>query len=225
MSLSAYCQVNFGVRGGMNLSTVYQNMKDSRDEVKTLLRPGFQLGLVVETKRGRVVGMETGLLYSRKGYAVNLEREYLEGIDVKGYKRYTFSYLQVPLHYTFILSRSIHCYAGPYLAMAVGGSLKQDYEARFEDLYAHTDEDFSLRPVYGAIDSEDMEDDEFPVRAMDYGLDFGVGFGKGRTCVEVAYSLGLGNMIPEYNDKMAHPEDGTVCNRVFSLTLRWMMNK
>lgn len=106
-------KVKFGVKGGLNISSVHLN----KDILKTDNVTGFQIGPMMEATVPLVgVGMDIAVLYSQKGTGVALT----DGVsaDVKT------DYIDVPLNLKWKFGLPIvKCYfaAGPYVGFRIGG--------------------------------------------------------------------------------------------------------
>lgn len=106
-------KVKFGVKGGLNISSVHLNS----DILKTDNVTGFQIGPMMEATVPLIgVGMDIAVLYSQKGTGVALT----DGVsaDVKT------DYIDVPLNLKWKFGLPIvKCYfaAGPYVGFRIGG--------------------------------------------------------------------------------------------------------
>lgn len=109
-TLSAYSQLRFGVKGGLNLSGVSgKNIDDFVDKNVT----GFQLGASLEWMIFEQFGLEGGLSYSERG------------MKFKGGDRNKIGYIDVPVNVRakFPVSKTIKPYvnAGPYISFKISG--------------------------------------------------------------------------------------------------------
>ncbi len=106
-------KVKFGVKGGLNISSVHLN----KDILKTDNVTGFQIGPMMEATVPLVgVGMDIAVLYSQKGTGVALT----DGVsaDVKT------DYIDVPLNLKWKFGLPIvkgYFAAGPYVGFRIGG--------------------------------------------------------------------------------------------------------
>ncbi len=106
-------KVKFGVKGGLNISSVHLNS----DILKTDNVTGFQIGPMMEATVPLVgVGMDIAVLYSQKGTGVALT----DGVsaDVKT------DYIDVPLNLKWKFGLPIvkgYFAAGPYVGFRIGG--------------------------------------------------------------------------------------------------------
>ncbi len=106
-------KVKFGVKGGLNISSVHLNS----DILKTDNVTGFQIGPMMEATVPLIgVGMDIAVLYSQKGTGVALT----DGVsaDVKT------DYIDVPLNLKWKFGLPIvkgYFAAGPYVGFRIGG--------------------------------------------------------------------------------------------------------
>ena len=102
MALPANAQLKFGIKGGVNISSVHFNS----DVLKADNVTGFQVGPMIETTLPLVgVGIDAAVLYSQKG---------LETTD----------YIDVPVNLKWKFGLPIvkaYLAAGPYIGFRVGG--------------------------------------------------------------------------------------------------------
>ena len=112
----------FGIRGGLNLSTALVN-----DAVAIKFKPGYHIGGTVDYFFTQKFGLQSGLSFSVKGSKI-------VGFNSGGYvggnpDDYTYafnqSYLELPLYVTFRKNISdkfnINVGIGPYFAYGIGG--------------------------------------------------------------------------------------------------------
>ena len=113
MALPANAQLKFGIKGGVNISSVHFNS----DVLKADNVTGFQVGPMIETTLPLVgVGIDAAVLYSQKG---------LETTSVGGVKTsMKTDYIDVPVNLKWKFGLPIikgYLAAGPYVGFRVGG--------------------------------------------------------------------------------------------------------
>lgn len=113
ITLPVNAQLRFGIKGGVNISSVHFNS----DLLKADNITGFQVGPMIETTLPLVgVGIDAALLYSQKG---------LETTSVGGVKTsMKTDYIDIPvnLKWKFGLPiAKVYLAAGPYVGFRVGG--------------------------------------------------------------------------------------------------------
>lgn len=158
--------VTFGVKAGLNLS----NMSgEDNGEIK----PGFNAGVTVDFRLMPNLYILSGLEYSLEGS---------KGGDAK----INLSYLKMPMHIGYKLpvvedNVKIVFHAGPHLAYAVDGKVKEDGVSI--DLYSDL-------VKAGGLD----------VKRFDLGLGFGVGAEITNFCFNIGCDFGLIDQF-EYNNE------------------------
>ncbi|MDR0412342.1 MAG: PorT family protein [Dysgonamonadaceae bacterium] len=125
VALVSQAQVKYGVKGGLNVST----LSGYADVVDTKQKPGFHVGVVSQVNFPSRVFIQPELLFSK------------EGIKAKWFRKYTsrsLNYLQLPVYIGYKIDAgwglNIIAGAGPYLACGVGGTDKP-----FKDIYRRFD--------------------------------------------------------------------------------------
>lgn len=106
--LPAQAQLRFGVKGGVNISSVHFN-SDLLDADNVT---GFQIGPMIETSIPLVgVGLDAAILYSQKGMGIGSEEIKTDYIDVPVNLKWKFG---LPIVKAYLA-------AGPYVGFRVGG--------------------------------------------------------------------------------------------------------
>ncbi len=170
------------------------------------MKPGFHLGAAVDIGFGDLIGLQTGLMFSQKGSKV-------EEDDWKTSQ--SFSYLEIPAHLA-IKIKSFQIYAGPYLSIGIAG------KGKWED--ATESGDYKLKPS-GKVKLADFQDDDTPYNRLDLGLNFGVGYKIGPVLINAGYSLGLGNLTPNYDEEGYNRDDAKISNRVIVISASFFFGK
>ena len=120
---------NFGVKGGLNLSTAIVSEGDSK------FKQGYNIGGTVDYLLAPKFELQSGLFFSKTGSKINdLNFYYLRGADLsklpRPYSTHTFntSYLKLPLHIAFRknISDNFNFYTGFgfYFGYGIGGKTK-----------------------------------------------------------------------------------------------------
>lgn len=233
ISLQGYSQVNFGIKAGMNINNISQDFKEDYYEFGTKWKAGFHVGPMVDISFVPMVGLQTGLIFTRKGFEIDLDKfvddfkeelgefAYLLDIDIDGRATASYNYLEVPIHATVNIL-NFQFFAGPYIGIGVGGKSVIDATLKAsllgEEFTETIDEEYDLIPVFGDYDPDDLDDDEEAFNAFDFGLNFGVGYHIGPILLNAGYSLGLGNMTPGETDNDFDPADRKMSNRVITVS-------
>lgn len=223
--LQTQAQVKFGIKAGLNADNISQNYKDSDMESATNMRLAYHIGAIIDYGFNDILSLHTGLLLISKGYSWDLEEDFGNDAEVDGYFRANYNYLEVPFNFVYKMSE-FQVYVGPYCAIGIGGIQKWDYIASWTDGELGDDAtgDYNLKPVFGEVMDGDFDNsDEGPYRALDYGVNFGIGYQLGPVLVNAGYSHGLGNVVPEYEGDDA--KDYKISNRVITISASYFLKK
>ncbi|MEN8137695.1 MAG: porin family protein [Bacteroidota bacterium] len=219
-SVSAQAQIKYGVKGGLNLSDIAQNLKDSDEEMDTKMRIGYHIGATVDYTINEKVSLQSGLLLTSKGFKVE-DSESEAGFSADYKVSGIVNYLEIPVHFAYKIN-DFQIYAGPYLAFGVGGKFKTEYSLTFNGNTESDSDETKLKPVFGEVAEGDLEEDEGAYNAFDYGLNFGIGYQVGPVLLNAGYSLGLGNFVPKYENS---DNEDKVSNRVISVSATYFFGK
>ena len=113
IAVPAKSQLKFGVKGGLNISSVHLNS----DILKADNVTGFQIGPMIETTIPLIgVGLDAAILYSQKGMDVKSETGTSTNVKT--------DYIDVPVNLKWKFGLPIikgYLAAGPYIGFRVGG--------------------------------------------------------------------------------------------------------
>lgn len=161
-------KLTFGVVAGGNMASASFDGK-SGGETSSVI--GFHLGVTMDVPISSSFWLSTGVLYSGKGYQYKRD-SYNEDINIKADPQY----IDVPLLASYHLSLSdlltLRLNAGPYVAICIGGDMKNDVGDWNVSYYSKT-----FTSEYSSFD--------YGIQAG-VGLDFGKNFG-----VNIGYQLGI----------------------------------
>lgn len=132
-----FSQVNYGVKGGLNLATVKYLNDDN-----TKARIGFNVGAFAEVLLQDNLFLRPELLYSSKGFGYSANQYNREGV-------LKLNYINVPVVFGFRPSRNTALMAGPeigFLQKAVSKS--QGIKTDMTSFYRHFDVGFDLGAKY-----------------------------------------------------------------------------
>lgn len=197
MTLSANAQVRFGVKAGMNISTIRVS-----EGLESDYKPGFHAGVILDMPLSGNFYFNPQLVFSQMG--CKQDGEVLADGDIKA----TLNYLQLPLdfNYRYPLSdkATLDCIAGPYIALGLSSKTEVDMDGST----ISTDKGF-----FG-------EDGAY--KRFDCGIRVGIGTHIGSHAgLSVCYNLGLSNLIKEDSDMMDIPDDYKEKNGAFQISLSW----
>lgn len=168
------------IRGGLNHSQFwweYDDVTGSAPGAK--LNPGFNIGPIVDLTATKIFSVETGVLFTSKGYkASNMVNDVI--VD----SRKTLYYLEIPLLCKItvpVKKVGIFATGGPYIGEALYGKDKLE-------TYVNSVSDHQWEENIKWGDELDEYD------RFDYGLKFGVGLRYYRWQIGAFYELGLKNI-------------------------------
>ena len=170
---------------------------------------------IVDVEFTDVIGLQSGLIFSSKGFNYDIEETWGEGYE--GTDKVTTNYLEIPINLAFKIS-DFQIYAGPYLAFCLGGNNTWDVTYEDDNDYDESDE-MKIKPVFGEVGEDDLDDDEGAINALDYGLNVGIGYQAGPMLFNAGYSLGLANFTSEFEGSDIDPKDFKQTNSVISLSV------
>lgn len=220
-SFQGYSQTNFGIKAGLNINNINQDFEESVWEWDTKMKAGFHIGPTVDIALSDQLGLQTGLFYTSKGFSDDLDEKYDSDLvaEVYGYKRTRFNYFEIPVNFAFKIDE-FQIFAGPYLAIGVGGKSAVNINVVYENgSTISIDGVADYIPVFGDIDPADLDNDEIAFNALDFGLNFGLGYKVGPMLLNVGYSLGLGNITTGMKDSELDPADYKMSNRVIKVSV------
>ncbi|KIA99659.1 hypothetical protein OA88_19535 [Flavobacterium sp. JRM] len=163
-------EVRFGVKGGINLSTLTGDIYDASSKV------GFQVGGFAEIKLSDKFFVQPELLYSTQG-----AKSKVSAYDFSSESNFKFGYLNVPVMAKYYVMDKFSLEAGPQIGFLV--SAKNDYS-------------YSVLG-YNESGKEDVKDQ---FKSIDFGVNFGAGYDfTENISAGVRYNLGLSN-ITDFGD-------------------------
>lgn len=223
---SAQATFRLGVRGGANraLTTVAaasnspSTLPFSYSADKSAIY-AWQAGLVAEWAWGKFA-LQPGLQFSQKGEKFNTNAT-LDGIANSRYQITSvnhYNWLELPLNFVYTLHSDygLQLFAGPYVALAVGGRKQGTTYPYYGPAVDGLPFDFDNQIDYGTHTNN---------RRIDVGVNFGIGYRQGPLQVQLGYGLGLRNLHQGGSRSIdptffpSHDFDGDAAyNRVAQLT-------
>jgi hypothetical protein len=197
MAATASAQTTFrlGVRGGANraLTTVAaasnspSTLPLSYSADKSAIY-AWQAGLVAEWAWGKFA-LQPGLQFSQKGEKLNtsvtVDGIVRTGSQTTSVNRYNWLELPLNLVYTLHSDHGLQLFAGPYVALALGGRQHGTTHPYYGPAVDGIPLDFDNPISYGT----DTNNHRF-----DAGVNFGIGYRQGPVQVQLGYGLGLVNL-------------------------------
>jgi hypothetical protein len=219
-------QTRIGIRAGLNMSNVNQKYENEDDERATKCKSGFQLGIDLEIKLAKSFSLQPGLIFSSKGYAINLEDELFFASSVEGYYKVILNYFEIPINLVYRIN-NFQVYTGPFIGFGVGGRYKWDYTYVID----HDNSNYSsagengMKPVFGSVTVNNLNT-ERPFNALDYGINFSVGYELGKIHFNMGYSFSCSNLSVKYTDyPKFDPKSEKKLNRNLFLSTSYFFGK
>ena len=218
----AQSTISFGPRVGGNLSTVAISGEDA-DGANPKQIVGFQLGVTADIQLATNFALQPSLLFSQKGFKLEESGSYsANGITATYSEKRTLkvNYVELPLNFVYTSGgdHGLQVFAGPYLALGVGGSLP--YESSINIPGVMNEKESGTGTIkFADQEPSNMNGDEGYVRRLDAGFNGGVGYRQGPFQVQFGYGLGLGNLVPK--DSQGNDQGITVRNRVLQLSANY----
>lgn len=203
----AQAQVSIAPRIGLNASSIQFDIEDDDPDSKLLFAP--QAGVTLNAQFGNL-SLQPSLLFSQKGgkFVEKLESSFTddngETYAIKGEEKVTFrlNYLEVPVNLVYSTSGEeggFQVFAGPYVGVGLGGKYKGESTVSIngevaEELSGSDEEDIKF------VGKGNNRSNDFELRRIDWGFNAGVGYKAGPFQAQLGYGLGLGNLIPKYDN-------------------------
>jgi hypothetical protein len=198
---SAQTTFRLGARGGLNRALTTVNPASNASGISVYDRTAdkaaiytWQAGLVLEAALGKFA-IQPALLFSQKGeeFQTNLLfNGTASGVSAMTTSTNRYNWLELPLNFVYTLhgDHGLQLFAGPYVAMAVGGH--QNGTSYFSSPYArYAPSEFDKQITYGPDTNN---------RRFDVGVNFGLGYRQGPVQVQASFGLGFANLRREVPD-------------------------
>lgn len=181
---------------------------------------GYQVGVGATFGSGHWA-LQPSLVFSQKGLKQTIT---VKGSDA-GYDYHLdeiysarIHYLELPVNLVYGFGADgagFQLYAGPYVAVGMGGQSRYSMEATTTDPNSSGpySESGTVAMAFGDTFSDEptggssVSDFEARARRIDAGLNFGVGYRRGPLQVQLGYGLGLLNAQPKYPASYDMPND------------------
>jgi Outer membrane protein beta-barrel domain len=186
----AFAQIKVGICAGLNLATI---AGQGLNGYSVNTRTGFQFGAIVEKAFSQNLSIQSGLSLSSKGAKIAGNNFTSEIAPM---------YLEIPLNLLYnerFGTSKVHLFAGPYLAIGLGGKNKVNY------LNATASNDIK----FGTAD-----DSSFTL--TDVGVNMGIGVEIQRLLLRFQYGLSLSNLDPKGMDS------ADIKHRVIGISVGYM---
>lgn len=198
----AQTRAGVGIRAGANFFNVVSKDNEGNKTLESTLNPGFHFGLTLDFDIADQFGLQTGLLFSQKGFQA-------EAITPKvtTATSATAHYFELPVNLIFkpkLGSGKLLLGAGPYAAYGVGGRFLQtvkEWMKPVEDadpIIVTTKVNKKLQFLDDVGDAEPNK--VFYGKPLDYGANLLAGYElKNGLSAQLNAQLGLANLNPSNN--------------------------
>lgn len=216
-------QIKFGLKAGLNGNNISKNLEpDGDNEIYTSkMYYSYHFGASVEIGFSDALSLQSGLMYTTKGWAVDLDEvlkeDIADGLSIDGYYRFMFNYLEVPFNMAYKFG-NIQVYAGPYVSLMLNGKMKYDVTMEEDGESFDESDEIKYVPVFGEVKDGDIDDEDMAVYGLDYGLNAGVGYRIGQILITAGYSFSLGNIVPAYEGDTEMRENNRISPTTISLS-------
>ena len=219
--------ITIGPRLGVNMATVSASGADAATTNPENLF-GAQVGFTADFGFGSNFSFQPSLLFSQKGFKTTESgTETFNGVTVSytGNSKARINYLELPLNVVFTTggTQGFQIFAGPYLALGVGGKATYEYTVKDSQGLLNTSDSGSFPVKFANQESTSSNGngngDYFTVRQFDAGLNAGLGYRQGPFQVQLGYGLGLSNLVPRNSD--GSDSGSTARNRVLQLSANY----
>lgn len=188
-TVSAQTTFRLGVRGGANRAFTtlaaadYMSGGPAYSADKSAIY-SWQAGLVLEASFHKFA-FQPALLLSQKGEKFATSA-FEDGTSVRITSTNRYNWLELPLNVVYTLhgDHGLQLFAGPYLALAVGGRQK-GVSLASSPVAFFAPHQIDSRIAYGSDTNNNR---------LDAGFNFGIGYRQGPVQVQLGYGLGLRNL-------------------------------
>jgi len=225
-SLGAIAQLTYGPKLGINISKYGYSYKDSGSEPDVKFKMGATIGGMMNLQINSFLSFQPALSFTKKGSSYDLAKMETNESIITGYSRVRVSYLELPLNLAAGIKLGpgqIQLFAGPYIAFALAGKHKWDYEENING--NRTDHKGSEKIKFAnTVPSDHNADDDiaFYQRPFDWGIDFGLGYRYNQLLFNIGFAMGLANLQPDRNVEGFDAKDFKYSNRSVFLTAAWL---
>jgi hypothetical protein len=211
---AAEAQISFGPRIGANFAD-FSYYTESSDVPNSQMRLGAQAGVAANIGFGNLA-FQPALLYSQKGYRVDLEDSRLNRFSTYQ-EELRLNYLEVPLNVVYNSGETsgLQVFAGPYFGLALSGKKKEEGKVTTGNINASFEGKYDIE----FADQAGTDNTKLYYRRLDLGATFGVGYKAGPMQAQLGYGIGISNLIP--NDRNNDEPRDKIRNRNLQLGLTY----
>ncbi|MBF9140632.1 porin family protein [Hymenobacter properus] len=230
LATSAQAQVSFGPRVGLNVSTLSYDF-DTETEPTSKYKAGAQVGVSLNAQFGKL-SVQPSLLFTMKGNKSEITDSQTYPSNGQTFtstyhrnQTFNLNYLELPVNLVYSTNGAeggFQVFAGPYVAMGLGGNTKADF-TETNSVGGVTQTQSGSFDVDVAFVNEKGNGDKAYLRRFDAGFNFGIGYKIAGIQAQAGYGLGLGNLFP--NDKNDPKSEDKLHNRGFQIAVSYFLQK
>jgi len=225
-SSTAFAQISFGPKLGVNLSKYGYNYKESYYEPDVKFTAGPSVGAVLNLQINSFLAFQPSANFSIKGVAHDVKSWNSGQAVYTGYDRVRITYFETPLNLAAGIrlgQGQIQVFAGPYLAIAIMGVNRWDYEENVNGI-REVSKDSKRVKFRNTVSEEDHGDEDvaFYQKPFDYGVNFGLGYKYKHLLFNAGFAMGLANLEPDKSYEVYDPKDEKYSNRTIFITAAWL---
>lgn len=187
ISSSIYSQeINFGIKGGLNLSNGTFSGADSEYIGKPESKTNFHLGGFLVYNITNKFALQPELLYNRLGFVTKIT-ETAPGYFYNSKNNVSLNYLSIPVMCKFNIYDGLSLDGGPQLGILLNGEQKYVYEETYLGNRNYSEETIDAKKNF---------------KSIDFGLNIGTSYKIENNMVfSLRYYFGLSDLWKEYFDE------------------------
>lgn len=207
VGMTAFAQVKFGIKGGVNFADLkYEPQDQSHGIPDANSLTSFHAGVIVDVPLASVVSLQPGVMFTGKGSKLEYSGN---GWDFTGKENPL--YVEVPVNILFkpTIGTDTRLYvgAGPYIAAGVGGKIS--YSGNLGDISGYSDHDIK----FGKGSGDDLKPTDIGGNIL-AGFEFGNGLLLG-----AQYGMSFTNNAP----KGENSDSKIFRNKVLSISIGYLI--
>ncbi len=202
--------VSFGIKGGVNFSTLQQSASGSSSTTASGSLTTFHAGVFADFRVSDAFSVQPQLLYTGKGGS-NKDNESADGFSASDNVKLSLYYLHLPvyaLYHAPVGDNDFFIGAGPFISYGLSGNEKGSIS--ISDIQTESGSTTETQNINQKVDFGSS--DSTGVKRTDFGASVMAGFKlKNGFLISASYDLGLSNISPT--------ADADVKTRVFSISV------
>ena len=183
LSFNSFGQ-KIGLKIGANSFRLKMNNENRNAFTHKTKQVNLHIGLTAEFKLGSKFSIQPGILFSKKN--TRFEDKRPPGYSFQSDYSPTFMEIPLSFKYYFLPEKSkVYIFAGPYVALGIGGEVKIQEEERLDPINMPSNYSIST------LEEHELWGDDDRLKKLDYGASFGVGIDINNFEIEVFNNIGI----------------------------------